>query len=667
MPFSVALVYAPSRAYSTSLRVENYLGKASHLAAALQQIAKKKRMGVPYEPCLENSGGEPPFDIKLRSLSVPSQRSPLSSTRAVNTHGEQQNILPSSFRESLDAIPEKQDSSPLIESLRKGSHKLVALKAVLQAATDCGRAAYFKHMYRQKHWHSSSSHMQSTTSSEIDPYRKSSLEGSCDDFLLALPTLDEEEVVDCVSSKNKNSSVSLSLASSTYLSQMFPSTVQIHRRWKRLPAHQKLRWILHSPQGPHLCRILFNSPLFLRRNKFSLIGKQRRRFHRKGVGYNKKGNVLTAMGTDGTKKKMGPHPLPSAGTKGSSLSAVSVVKSSSNVGPAIWAPSTAKLPAGSKQSVALGVRALVGYEKNSIAVRHRPVPQAGRKQGIQNSLTALTESPSHKGSYPLATNDALSNPSSFYFSFSGVGGVDGGGPVRPCFLPLTVSEIPVTTQRVAEMAAAKRRRHQHLAWKRTAISLFRDQRRKGSASFFLKCFKAMQRRVRKAAILRNVVQGDKVRSEEEKIQEGWVKMKGQPIPPFVEKHNTAVNNAIAERDFQDYCTFFNVLQSPRKAYIMSKLEPLLDEIERSPNNQLEQVQQLTRKFSKEFDEEFKKQEKTAGNSEKLHGRNSDQEIIENEYFFAPEYLEKSQREKAKSRLQNFQDKLPYWKKLLISL
>lgn len=532
-------------------------------------------------------------------------------------------VFPASFLAENDDVTERDITG--LPSAKETDHSTLPLETVLQEMNDCSRSAYFMHVYKQHR------RFVSLVPSKTGSFVRVSPQGSS--------------------------------TSSDYLSRELPWVAEIQRRWKRLPAHRKMFWMLRSPQGPHLCRLLFRSPLQRSRSRLTQrntqrIGRRDQKDHcslRETPWFVKFAEALKGEEANPSLRLQG-------GIWGGSSSTIRFSNSSCSNDSSLSALNTVNLPPGKKNILPLGVRALMSFEKNFRSVRHRPLPYTSKKR--ENACTSHIDSNSAQQSInnSLGTHDSSRKAFAPFFLSS----TTSNAASRPSFLPLSAPEFPATTQRVAEVAAAKKRRRQHIQWKRATNSLFRDERQKGSSLYALKQLKSMQRPAEKPIIPDDVLQRGKIGNEDEKVMPKLLKMKRRQYFSSMCKCAPTMNDVVAEKDFQDYCALFNILSSPRKAYIMSKLDPLLEEIEHSPNNHLEQVQILVRKFSSEYDEEMRKREKTvAGICENVKTNNVNGAAHNMEYFFSPEWLEESQREKAKARVQNFQEKLPDWKKLLI--
>lgn len=643
---TLSLISSPFRAHSTSLSMDSSVSKASHLAASLHRIAQEKCKAFHNDNRADVSDEEEAFTMQSFHSPLRLKSCVWSTPSPIDSDQKELDVFPRSFDVREDALEQRPTSLSTLGDVKKRSHREEALEAVLQSAQDCGRAGYFKHVYRQQRSPYPSSQMGSMVSSSIGSYGRGPCVSSAS--VAPFPSISEDATACPPDNKGKTASTKSSFPPSSSLSQDWSLARRIQDRWKRLPAHRKLHWILHSPQGPHLCRVLFHSPLLLKRSALSLVGKQRRVKRRGGVRCGRKGRSLMMLRKHVVDEEVLPSPSLLSSANGSSWEENSMLRDSVGM-------DSGKLSTGSKPSVPLGVQILLGYEKSQASVRHRPWPRHSGKD--EQSASSRMDGCHHHSRAPVVSR----TDSSLHLSSAD------SALMRPCFLPFTACEVPVATQRVAEAAAASRRRQDHLAWKRVANSLLRDQRGKCATSTFLKYLKAMQHRVGSSTAPGDLLQRGTEIDGEEKVLWRPLKIKGWQRLPLMEKCNSAANNAIAEKDFQDYCTFFKVHQSPRKAYVMGKLEPLLDEIECSPDKQLEKIQELTHKFSLEFDEEMKKRDNTAAEEcAHLLDGNLRAAVQGKEYFFSPEWLKKCQREKAKSGLQKFQDKLPYWKKRIIS-
>lgn len=601
------------------------VSNATQLAAALQHIAKQKCRLSLKKGSEDKRGSEHSLcDTRVPQRPLPPQKSPKTEFLTVNDLlKEDLGVFPASFLVENDAMTER--DTTYLPSVKETAHATLPLKAILQEINDCSRSAYFRHMHNQHR------RFVSSVSSKIGSSVSPSQQGSS--------------------------------TSSEYLSREFPWVPEIHRRWNLLPAHRKMYWMLRSPQGPYLCRLLFRSSLQRRRNRFTWRKTQRIPKGNQKDHCSLRETPWFAKFAQSLKGEEASSSLQvQRGIWDASSPAFPISSSSYSKDPALFSLSTVNLPPGKKSILPLGVRALISFEENFRSVRHRPSPSTSRRREKGSISHIDSKSAQQSNSHSFSTHFPPRNAFASFFLSSATS----NAALRSAFLPLSALEFPATTQRVAEVAAAKKRRRQHIQWKRATNSLFRDERQKGSGLYALKQLKSMQRPAERPIIPDDVLQRGKIGDEDDKVMPKLLKMKRRQYFSSMCKCAPTMNDVIAEKDFQDYCALFNILSSPRKAYIMSKLEPRLEEIEHSPNKQLEQVQELARKFSLEYDEEMRKREKTAADiCRNVNSNNVNEAVRNKEYFFSPEWLEESQREKARTRVQNFQDKLPDWKKLLI--
>eukprot|EP00796_Vickermania_ingenoplastis_P006379 gene6379-4604_t len=388
-------------------------------------------------------------------------------------------------------------------------------------------------------------------------------------------------------------------SSPSYLQRHLSWVEQGQRRWTTLSGRRQLAWALRSPQGARLSRALFRGSSCRRR---SSVGLSCRATNFQGVPTPVVAGAHPSSGSPSGESSAQPPLSPSS---------LQIISKSQHRRPLVKIRVMGAPVRGACDSS--GVARLLGDDKGTLCCKKRGAASPLKSIGLFQGRSQC-------------------------------------GPVPLSYLPSTAPPLDTATERIRVGAVqAQHHRHQRASWRRTARRML--QIRGGdvtATSTFLKDLKEFQRR-----------RGDQAASEDDiptvhgSVQHhnaGTARVLGESYGSGKESVNSmsSVGQAAEEADFVDYCEALR-LTSPRRAYVMAKLWPHLEEVERSPSEQLKLVRKLVREFSQEFDE--------------LNNRGV-KEATDDGLHVSPKAIVAELVESTRSRLSSFQQHLPKLKELL---